>query len=220
LKSMAGSKTRFGFLGSGEEPPESGEPGSARTVLGHDIHLQKLPSGIIAPETHPKPAPVLPAHVPVTPLPRAAVTAPMQDSITEPVPRGRRYTPRQSRLARFLGRWTKSGRFESRSRLGDSGRMDDFVDDDLEVPRDTTGRNVLLFLAVALLTFLVTFAIVKLRQGRGASQSAASYQVMETRSGQMPASPAPAPSAASPVRLAAPASPAAVPPPSLPRLPP
>jgi hypothetical protein len=46
----------------------------------------------------------------------------------------------------------------SRSRLG----SDD--DEDVQLPRDTTGRNVLLVLLVAVLTFLLTFAIVKLRQ--------------------------------------------------------
>src|ERR1017187_9327767 len=46
---MAGSKTRFGFLGNGEEPPDSGKPGAARTVIGHDIHLPKLPSGFAQP---------------------------------------------------------------------------------------------------------------------------------------------------------------------------
>jgi hypothetical protein len=77
---------------------------------------------------------------------------------TNPIPTRAPARPRQSRLARFLGRWTRSGRFESRSRL------DLDADEDLELPRDTTGRNVFLVLLVALFTFGLTFAIVRLRQ--------------------------------------------------------
>ena len=56
----------------------------------------------------------------------------------------RQYKPQKSRLARFLGRWTRGGHFQSRSRMSDSAILDDASDHNLDVPRDTAGRNVLL----------------------------------------------------------------------------
>ena len=114
----------------------------------------------------------------------------MPEEITEPALASRRDRPQKSRLARFLGRWTSSGRFESRSSLHNSCRMDDGNDDDLEVPRDTTGRNVLLVLVVAILTFLVTLAIMRLRQRHASPRPASSHLVVETRLATMPVAPA------------------------------
>ena len=162
---MAASKTRFGFFGNGDEPPESGDHGAARTVIGHDIHLQNLPDGFVTPKSpgSPVPMPIPPTSVLRTPLPPSAVMAHMPEVITESVPVRRAYRPQKSRLARFLGRWTTGGHFRSRSRM-DATLLDDPGDDDVEFPRDTTGRNVLLVLVIAALTFLVTFALVKTRQ--------------------------------------------------------
>jgi hypothetical protein len=42
------------------------------------------------------------------------------------------------------------------------------LDDNFDLPRDTTGRNVLVVLLVAALAFGVTFAIARLRQGTAA----------------------------------------------------
>ena len=167
---MAGSKTRFGFFRNGGEPPDEDEQRSARTVIGHDIHLQ-MPSGFVPPKRPISPTPLPPAPFAQAPSPHGTPVASMPEEITEPIPARRGNRPSKSRLARFLGRWTKSGRFESRSRL------DDFDEDHLEVPRDTTGRNVLLFLIVAILTFLVTIALVKLRQ-RHTSTGPASIQLV------------------------------------------
>jgi hypothetical protein len=157
---MSGSKTRYGFTGDGGEPPDSDEAQAARTILGHDIHLQ-LPPGFVPPK-----APAVPMAVPVaapiqptvrTPIPPGRVMTAVQEETTDPVPYRRPYRYQKSGLARFFGRWTDSGRFESRSKL-------DARDQDVRLPRDSTGRNVLLVLAVAVLTFIITFAIVKLRQ--------------------------------------------------------
>src|SRR5450631_2218631 len=126
---MAGSKTRFGFLGGGDEPPESGESGAARTIIGRDIHLQKLPSGFepsrpLGSPTPIPPPPIPPARVPYTPVRPAAMAAPMPETITESVPVRQRYRPQQSRLARFLGRWSTGGHFHSRSNLGQATILD------------------------------------------------------------------------------------------------
>jgi hypothetical protein len=198
---MAGSKTRFGFLGGGEEPPDSGESGAARTVIGHDIHLQKLPSGYARPSAQISSTLLAPTPVPRTPLPRAQVLAPMTEAITESIPVRRPYRPQKSRLARFLGRWTAGGHFHSRSRMGDSTNPDDAGLDDLELPRDTTGRNVLLVLIIAALTFAVTFAIVKVRQRYAAPQPPAGAQVADpgtTQPTAQPTAPPPLPAAATP----------------------
>ena len=155
---MAGSKTRFGFTGDGSEPPDSDEARSARTIIGHDAHL-RLPPGFALPKPPPPPPPSPPSPPVFPPPPQGAqVAAPMPEEITESIPGRRPRRLHTSRLARFLGRWTESGRFESRRSLGDSR------DDGLEIPRETTGRNVVLVVAVALLTFLLAFAVTKIRQ--------------------------------------------------------
>lgn len=204
---MAGSKTRFGFLGNGDEPPDSGESGAARTIIGHDIHLPKLPSGFAQPGPLVSPTPIPPARMPYTPLPPVAVRVPLPEVITESVPVRRHYKPQKSRLARLLGRWTKGGHFRSRSRLGDStilddAGLDDPGDDNLDVPRDTAGRNVLLVLVIAALTFLITFAIVKMRQRYGVAPPAPATQVVEIPAVQPPppAPPKPVPIAQAPAK--------------------
>jgi hypothetical protein len=168
---MAGSKTRFGFFTDGGEPPKEDELRAARTVIGRDLHLQ-IPAGFVLPKHPISPTPLPPTPLPQAPSPHAAPVAFMPEDITEQIPTRRGNQPHQSRIARFLGRWTKSGHFETQ------GPTDDFDDDNLEVPRDTTGRNVLLFLIVALLTFLVTIAIVKLRQRYASTGPAAVHLVV------------------------------------------
>jgi len=168
---MAGSKTRFGFFTDGGEPQKEDELRAARTVIGHDLHLQ-IPAGFVLPKLPISPKPLPQAPQPQAPVPQAAPVAFMPEDITEQIPTRRGNRPHQSRIARFLGRWTKSGRFEAQ------GPTDDLDDDQLKVPRDTTGRNVLLFLIVALLTFLVTIAIVKLRQRYASTGPAAVHLVV------------------------------------------
>jgi len=173
---MAGSKTRFGFIGNGEEPPHEDESRSARTIIGRDIHMQ-LPTGIAPPKVLGSPTPLPPAPLVRPPLPRMPAMAPMAEEVTKPIP-ARRSRPRGSRLARFLGRWTESGRFESSSRMNDSSHARELDDEDFRVPRDSTGRNFLLVLIAAVLAFAITFALVKLRQ-RYASQGQPANHLVE-----------------------------------------
>ncbi|MBN2573343.1 MAG: hypothetical protein JXP73_02145 [Deltaproteobacteria bacterium] len=184
---MAGTKTRFGFSGA-SDPPDTKESRSARTVFGRDIHLQ-VPSEFSAPPSPTPVPPALPYSTPAAPVP---APLPEQES-TNPIPVRRQRPLRKSRLARFFGRWTRSGRFEASSRMGFDGT------EDLELPRDTTGRNVLVVLMVALLAFLVTFAVVKLRQ---------------RFLGPPPASTAPMPPARQPSAVTAAASPEPATPPA------
>jgi len=98
--------------------------------------------------------------------------------------------------------------------------MSTLSDDELEIPRDSTGRNVLLVLAIAFVTFVLTFAIVKIRQHYTTPQAAASKQLAENRGAPVAAVPVPTPAAVPPtpapaaaiaMRPAAPAQSAAVP---------
>jgi hypothetical protein len=131
----------------------------------------------------------------------------MPEVITESVPIRRAYRPQKSRLARILGRWTTGGHFQSRSRMGDSTRLDDPDDDDLELPRDTTGRNALLVLVIAALTFLFTFAIVRLRQRHPGSPPVPGMRGAENQAAPLPLPQKPAPIAPGPVQPATPAPP-------------
>jgi hypothetical protein len=105
----------------------------------------------------------IPAGIPAgsTPRARAVIQAELPDEATAELP-SRRARPqeRHSRLARFLGRWTQSGRFVSDSRAPARNQREE----DMEVPRDPLGRNVLLVLVVASVTFLLTLVAVKARQ--------------------------------------------------------
>jgi hypothetical protein len=83
----------------------------------------------------------------------------LTDEITAELPSRRPRPQGKSRLARFLGRWTESGRFVSESRGPGKGAYDN-----LEIPRDPLARNVVLVLVVALVTFLLTLLGVKARQ--------------------------------------------------------
>jgi hypothetical protein len=208
---MSGSKTRFGYTG-GSDPPDSDEPQSARTVYGHDIHL-RLPSGFPVPEPPPAPAPT-PVPVPPPPgqwSPAARVRAPMSEQeSTNRIPTPHPPRPRQSRLARFLGRWTRSGRFESNH---------DWQDEDegeVDVPRDPTGRNVLLVVLVAGLTFLITFAVVKLRQRLTFSPTPATETASPAGSAPPRATLPPQPGAAVAAGVGTAPNPAIAPPPAIP----
>ncbi len=84
----------------------------------------------------------------------------MTEAVTEAMPERRIRDPHPSRLARFLGRWTTGGHF----RPNKASAASHTLDGELDLPRDTIGRNVLLVLAIAAMTFLITFAIMKWRQ--------------------------------------------------------
>jgi len=86
--------------------------------------------------------------------------------------------------------------------------LDDPDDGDWEVPRDTAGRNVVLVLGIAVLTFLVTFAIVRIRQRYTTAQPAAGAQVAESQTTAPPLPTLPAPTPTPPAPSAPPALPA------------
>lgn len=158
---MSGAKTRFGFAGDGSEPPDSDEARGARTIIGRDIHLP-VPPGFASPvsptsEPHPAAGGAPMPQAPTTS--RSAIPGRLTEEITAELPSRRPRPQGKSRLARFLGRWTKSGRFVSESRGPGKGAYDN-----LEIPRDPLARNVLLVLVVALVTFLLTLLGVKARQ--------------------------------------------------------
>jgi len=139
--------------------------------------------------------------------PRAPVAAPLTEAVTESIPVKRRYPPRQSRIGRLIGRWTTGGHFQSRSRMGDATHLEDppygdrdgHHDSDIDLPRDTTGRNVILVLAIAVLTFMVTFAIVKLRQSLSSKPEDTRAQMVDTKPAPPPPTPAVVPPAPQPV---------------------
>jgi hypothetical protein len=126
--------------------------------MGHDLHL-KLPAGFVPPKTPGSPTPVPPS--PTFPTSRAAVASPIVSEIAEDISARRPTRPQKSRLARFIGRWTDSGRFVSGGDMGDSTQNNS---DDADLPRDPMGRYILVVLAVALLTFLLTVTAVKVHQ--------------------------------------------------------
>jgi hypothetical protein len=205
---MAGSKTRHGFSGDGEDPPSSQAPRAARTVIGHDIHLQ-LPTG-------PAPRPVSqgPQAQPMPGRPVPATADSVHEETTDVLldRRGRRAGT--SRLARFLGRWTTGGQFRPRSKWGRTSPPGGDLDDDLQVPRDNTARDVLLVLGVALGTFAVTFGIVKLRQRAAARPPSVASPAGTVR--EAPASVLPVPPPAASQATASP-TPAAAQEPPLPK---
>jgi hypothetical protein len=190
---MAGAKTRFGFAGNGSEPPDSDEARAARTVIGREVHLPEPPD--LRPTSSPSPPEARPvARAVAAPIPRAPAAAPraavpvsQPEEDTEELPSRRPSRLGRSRLARFLGRWTESGNFVSDDRVSGG-------EDDLDVPRDSLGRNVLLVLAVAVVAFSLTFLVVKLRQHFARASTPTSVPA------QASAPPAPAPSAATPTR--------------------
>ena len=158
---MAGTKTRFGYLGSGgDEPPETGDSGAARTIIGRDLHLPQIPSALAPASTPLAPSPPQPVHGARAPLAGDRVAAPMTEAVTAAIPKRPARRPQPSRFARFLGRWTTGGHFRS----SDAAVEPEMPDDDLKLPRETAARNLLLVLAIAALTFLITFAIMKWRE--------------------------------------------------------
>jgi hypothetical protein len=197
---MAGTKTRFGYLGSGgDEPPETGDSGAARTIIGRDIHLPQIPSAI-APASAPlPPSPAQPpVHRAVPPLGHGRVVAPMTEAITAAIPERPVHRPEPSRFARFLGRWTTGGHFRSSTTAVEA----EPTDDDLKLPRETAARNLLLVIAIAALTFLITFAVMKWREARAVAPGletpariAAPPLLPTTTPGALPPAAAPSPTA-------------------------
>jgi hypothetical protein len=185
---MSGAKTRFGFAGDGSEPPDSDEARGARTIIGRDIHLPLRPG--LASGGNPASDPYPAARVPPTPTPqapasRSAIPSYLTEEPTAELPSRRPRAQGKSRLARFLGRWTDSGRFVSEGRGPGAGGYDN-----LETPRDPLARNVVLVLVVALVTFVLTLLGVKARQHFASKASPASAPAGATTS---TAGPKPAP---------------------------
>lgn len=104
--------------------------------------------------------------------PHGVPTTTMSEEITKPIPTEQRHRPRQSRLVRMLGHWTESGRFETDDGMSNLGYKP------LKARHSTAGRNVLLFVIVAVLTFLITIAFVKLRQRYASTGPASNHLVL------------------------------------------
>jgi hypothetical protein len=198
---MPGAKTRFGFAGDGSEPPDSDEARGARTIIGRDLHLPMPPA--VPPPSGSSPsasfsaARVVPTPIPraATPMARAAVPVYQPEETTAELPSRRRSPPGQSRLARFLGRWSKSGRLISPPPMPTD-------DENLDIPRDPLARNVLLVLGVAVVTFLLTFMVVRLRHRVVRPSQSASSPAVPADSSRRSAPP-PAPSAPRPAAVVA-----------------
>jgi hypothetical protein len=208
---MAGTKTRFGYFGSGgDDPPETGESGAARTVIGRDLHLPKLPPEIAPASTPLPPSPSPPVRGAMAPSDRAPVAAPMTEATTAAIRERPGRRPRPSRFARLLGRWTTGGHFRS----GPMADAMEVTDDDLKLPRDTAARNLLLVLAIAALTFLITFAVIKWREPRAAAplpeppaRMAAPPLLPTATPSAAPPAPAPSQTASAPLAPPAPTAP-------------
>ena len=215
---MAGTKTRFGYLGNGgDEPPETGDAGAARTIIGRDIHLPKIPSELV-PSPLP-PSPSRPVHEAAPPLARGHVVAPRTEAVTAAIPEKQIHPPEPSRFARFLGRWTTGGHFRS----SDTAVKSELSDDDLKLPRETAARNLLLVLAIAALTFLITFAIMKWREPRALpavpeppARIAAPPLLPTPTPGALPLAATPSPTTAAPLPPTAPTAAENIPPPLAP----
>jgi hypothetical protein len=205
---MAGTKTRFGYFGSGgDEPPGTGDSGAARTVIGHDLHLPQVPSDFTPASTPLPPSPSQPVHEPMAPFVRARIATP--EAVTAAIPERSGRRPQPSRFARFLGRWTTGGHFRSSQTAVASG----LTDEDLRLPRETAARNLLLVLAIAALTFLITFAVMKWREPRAvapvpkpAARMAAPPLLPTTTPSAVPPAPAPFPTASAPLPPTAPSA--------------
>ena len=164
--SMSGSTTRPGFFG-GEEPPlpnpeGAPSPRAARTVMGREIH---------------RPAPADPHRAPDLPAsPQAPVGVPqtVTDETTDEIPRRPSHSGKSKfpALARLFGRWTTGGGFRARTGMS---RVDDEL---LNVPRDPFVSRVAMFVAAALLSFLVALAVLKMhRCGTSVAPSSVATQV-------------------------------------------
>jgi hypothetical protein len=140
-----------------------------------------------SPPSEPSPAAKI-APTPQAPImARSAIPSHLTEETTTELPSRRPSPPRKSRLARFIGRWTESGRFLSESRGPGPGDHDP-----LEIPRDPLARNVVLVLVVALVTFLLTLLGVKARQHFAAKPSppSAPAAAPAATAGQKPPQPA------------------------------
>jgi hypothetical protein len=118
---------------------------------------------------------------------RSAIPSHLTEEVTAELPSRRPRPQGKSRLARFLGRWTESGRFVSESRGPSRGARED-----QEIPRDPLARNVVLVLVVALVTFLLTLLGVKARQHFASKPSPSSAPITAPNAspGQSPPQPA------------------------------
>jgi len=220
---MPGNKTRFGFAGATEPPRESENAQTARTLLGHDVHLPRFPAGAShVPASVPPAAPV---HAPAlggttapvfsTPIEGSDKAPHGEGPLKEPTKRmpvpitagmGRVETPPPHSgksnfptIARIFGRWTTGGGFKRQSQLGS-------VDQDtLAPPKDTMARNVALLVIVAVLSFLSVMLVLRLP----GCQDDYSRAVVPTPLPPPPkpmAAPAPVPAPVEPIQLPVPST--------------
>jgi hypothetical protein len=174
---MAAS-TRSGFPGgfTGGDGPTDVQ--SARTLYGHDLHLE--PGAVDV-------SPAQPVSQPDEPVDLRPVTT--EEEFTPPA-RFPSHTgkSRFPALARLFGRWNTHGRFEAR--IAD--------DDDLDVvPRERFLRPLAIVVATSAISFFIVVALLKLRDSTGAEppQPLVSAPAATQTAAPSPA-PAPAPAAA------------------------
>ena len=186
---MAAS-TRSGFPGgfTGGDGPTDVQ--SARTLYGHDLHLE--PGSVDV-------SPAQPVSQPDEPVDLRPVTT--EEEFTPPARlpshSGKSRFPA---LARLFGRWNTHGRFETR-----------MEDDDLDVvPRERFLRPLAIVVATSAISFFIVVALLKLRDSTGAeapqplvSAPAAAPPIATPAPAPAPApaavpQPAPAPTAAAP----------------------
>jgi hypothetical protein len=146
----SGTRTRFGFAGAGEEPPERRAP----TVLGHLAHQEGA-----SPAPDPAPAEPPLAEPPVAELPVAGILGPTGKSELPAV-------------AANFGRWNSEGQLEPHQEaprapaLADPDRAPteelSAADDMLELPRERLSRPMLVVVGVAVLCFVVAALVTRL----------------------------------------------------------
>ncbi|HXU79835.1 MAG TPA: hypothetical protein VN914_00440 [Polyangia bacterium] len=183
-----------GFSGGGDGPTDVQ---SARTLYGHDLHLE-------------------PGSVDVSPA--QPVNQPSDESDegldSRPVTTEEEFTPparfpshsgksRFPALARLFGRWNTQGRFERR-----------LEDDDLDVvPRERVLRPLAIVVATSAISFFIVVALLKLRDSTSAEPPAAavSAPAPQPLMAPVPAAPVAAPRPAPPAPAAVAPAPAAQP---------
>jgi len=180
---MAAS-TRSGIPGgfSGGDGPTDTQ--SARTLFGHDLHLE------------PGSVDISPAHA-SGPPPEAARPVTTEEEFTAPVRvpshSGKSRFPA---LARLFGRWNTHGQFEAN------------LDDDLDViPRERFLRPLAVVVATAAISFFIVVALLKLRDSTTGAEPPAPAPVATPAPAVPPPRPIAAPAAPAP-RPAAAAEPA------------
>jgi hypothetical protein len=143
MRTMSGSRTRFGFAGA-----EDARPTGQHTLLGHELHRQQ--PEVPPPEAPPEPGP--------PPSPEPAQLEPA------PGPSGKSHLPA---VAKVFGRWNSEGELQAHTPppMPVPPTLAETVDlhDELELPpRETIGRPLLIVVGVAVFCFVVVGLVARL----------------------------------------------------------